>query len=563
MTKYEKTIVYVLLPLLIAVIVVICLMCAVPPVSRDALTHHLAVPKIWIRQGGMVELPSIAFSYYPMNLDLLFVVPLYFGNDILPKYIHFLFALGTAGLIFNYLRNRLGAGYGLLGALFFLTVPIIVKLSISAYVDLGLIFFSAAALFSLLKWVEKKNAFRYLLLASACCGMALGTKYNGLISLLLFSFMTPVLYLRGGHREGSDRASLKCQLKALGAGLVFVSVSLMFFSPWMVRNYLLTENPVYPLYNNRFNPQPPADSDGHGKAIGSADSGGEQKDSGPWSHFAVRKYVHGETFWQTATIPLRVFFEGRDDDPKYFDGQLTPFLLLLAVVALFPGYPDASNTRIEINVLAAYAFLYLVLVFFQIDMRIRWISPIVPPMVVLSVYGVHRLQNIIQTKTVGKFFARTGVVALSAAILLVNASYMASLYQKVDPVPYLTGKIDRDTYIRKFRPEYEVIRFANHTLPDSTVILALFLGNRRYYFEHKVMMEPVVLKDALAASNTAGQVSAHLHEIGVRSIIIRDDLFDFWRQNSLDPKAQRLLTAFMSSQAKELRSYGGYRLFAF
>ncbi|HBZ54809.1 MAG TPA: hypothetical protein DEO88_05340, partial [Syntrophobacteraceae bacterium] len=49
----------------------ILLLAAVPPVDRDALTHHLAVPKLYLQQGGMVEIPWVPFSYYPMNLDLL------------------------------------------------------------------------------------------------------------------------------------------------------------------------------------------------------------------------------------------------------------------------------------------------------------------------------------------------------------------------------------------------------------------------------------------------------------------------------------------------------------
>ena len=82
-----------------ALIVSVFFMGSVPPVSRDALTHHLAVPKLWIEKGGLVEIPSIPFSYYPMNLDLLYAIPLYFGNDIITKYIHFSFALFTAFLI--------------------------------------------------------------------------------------------------------------------------------------------------------------------------------------------------------------------------------------------------------------------------------------------------------------------------------------------------------------------------------------------------------------------------------------------------------------------------------
>ena len=117
-----------LIAALALLIVAIVILSWVPPVSRDALTHHIAVPKLYLQHGGIYEIPSIVFSYYPMNLDLLYMIPLYFGNDIAPKYIHFLFALLTAVLIFYYLQKRLGSQWGLFGALFFLSLPLIVKL---------------------------------------------------------------------------------------------------------------------------------------------------------------------------------------------------------------------------------------------------------------------------------------------------------------------------------------------------------------------------------------------------------------------------------------------------
>jgi hypothetical protein len=100
--RLEILIAGVLLVLVLSVLV----LSAVPPVSRDALTHHLAVPKLWLKSGSMSEIPAVVFSYYPMNLDLLYLIPLYFGNDIIPKYIHFAFALLTAGLIFAFLKDR-------------------------------------------------------------------------------------------------------------------------------------------------------------------------------------------------------------------------------------------------------------------------------------------------------------------------------------------------------------------------------------------------------------------------------------------------------------------------
>ena len=88
--NFLQTALVVLLSVLICCIIILSL---VPPVSKDALTHHLAVPKLYLKHGGIYEIPDILFSYYPMNLELLYMIPLYFDNDIVPKFIHFSFAL--------------------------------------------------------------------------------------------------------------------------------------------------------------------------------------------------------------------------------------------------------------------------------------------------------------------------------------------------------------------------------------------------------------------------------------------------------------------------------------
>jgi hypothetical protein len=102
--------------LLFALIASIIVLSLVPPVAKDELVHHLAVPKLYLKHGKMYEIPFMPFSYYPMSLQLLYLIPLYFGNDIIPKFIHFSFALLTAYLIFIYLRRRLDSSYALLGA---------------------------------------------------------------------------------------------------------------------------------------------------------------------------------------------------------------------------------------------------------------------------------------------------------------------------------------------------------------------------------------------------------------------------------------------------------------
>ncbi|MCX5882937.1 MAG: glycosyltransferase family 39 protein, partial [Deltaproteobacteria bacterium] len=223
--------------LILSIVISIGILGSVPPVDRDSLTHHLYVPKLYLKHGGIYEIPAVEFSYYPMNLELLYTAALYFCNDIFPKYIHFAFALLTAWLIFRYLKHRLNTLFALYGVLLFLFIPIIVKLSVTAYVDLGLIFFSMFSIIYLQKWIENDFQLKYLVISAIGCGMGLGTKYNGLITLFLLTLFVPFSYARLSS-GGKNRF-----LRSLGYCAVYLSVSLIVFSPWMIRNIVWKQNP--------------------------------------------------------------------------------------------------------------------------------------------------------------------------------------------------------------------------------------------------------------------------------------------------------------------------------
>ena len=413
--------------LLALLIVSIVILAYVPPVSRDALTHHLAVPKLYLQHGGIYEIPSIEFSYYPMNLDLLYIAPLYFQNDIVPKFIHFIFALLTAWLLYSYLAKRLDRWWALTGALFFLSLPIIVKLSISVYVDLGLVFFSTAALFSLFKWIENRFQVKFLILSAICCGLALGTKYNGLIVLYLLTLFIPFVFIsesKKNLRDSAEKSTLiKIQLKAVGSGALFFMFALLVFSPWMVRNYVWKANPVYPLYNNVFNRKIPASpgprTDRRLLGTTSDPQKPTQTKSTNWSPFAIRKVIYGESWWEIALIPVRIFFQGQDDDPRYFDGKLNPFLFLLPFFIFFQINGNPSVWRTEKKILAYFSIFFVLYAFSQSSIRIRYIAPIIPPLVILAIFGFHNIASALTNRweNLPDWFSKGCILLILGALL--------------------------------------------------------------------------------------------------------------------------------------------------
>ena len=138
--------------LLSCTVISIIILAAVPPVSKDALTHQLAVPKLYLNDGGIHEI-----------LHGFFLLPHESGSALFNYFvlrkrhcsqIHSFLFRSAHGLTHSRLfEASTQSGLCLFWGSFFLSIPIIVKLSITVYVDLGPIFFSTANLLALLKWI--------------------------------------------------------------------------------------------------------------------------------------------------------------------------------------------------------------------------------------------------------------------------------------------------------------------------------------------------------------------------------------------------------------------------
>jgi len=532
--------------LLIVLIFVIGLLCAVPPISKDALIHHLAVPKLYLNHGGMYEIPSMVYSYYPMNLQMLYMAALYLGSDIAPKFIHFSFALLTAWLVFGYLKQRLSAFYGLIGAVFFLSIPVIVKLSITAYIDLGLIFFSTASILLIFKWVESGFRPRHLILSAVFCGIAMGTKYNGLVVCCILTLFVPFVYSR------FNRNRRFAGLKAVRNGAVFLAIALLLFSPWAIRNWHWTGNPIYPLYSGFFsqarttiqkitNPSiqlAPTAAENSSKAT-------EYKESGPIDY---RSVIYQETPYEIALLPIRVFFQGRDGDPKYFGGKLNPFLLILPFFAFWRIERFNPMYRWEIKALAWFSALFFLIALFTTVMRIRYIAPIIPPLVILSVFGVHNIRESIQA--ISDRWKKLTVVACLGGVVIAclayNAAYLTNQYRYVQPIDYLSGNVSRHEYIAKYRFEYPAMRYVNENLPFEAKILFFFLGKRGYYCDREYVPESQTsLFRFIQSRKTPEDILNAYKAMKATHLLVQKDFFAKWANELFNADQRRILQDFM------------------
>jgi hypothetical protein len=281
-------------------------------------------------------------------------------------------------------------------------------------------------------------------------------------------------------------------------------------------------------------------------------------------HFSVRRLIYQEKWWETALIPIRVFFQGKDDDPKRFDGRLNPLLFILPFLLLLrPKNGSAEDPPHEIKIWLFFSVLTLCYVFFSTDMRIRYIGPIIPWLVILSVFGIHRLVTTVKSYGSGALekLAMGAATAAAALFLVLNASYVVTLFGKIQPMGYLSGSVSRDAYIEKHLPEYPVVQYGNAFLPQNARVMALFLGNRRYYSDRDMFFGINFFKKRVKNAQGPGDILQALQGKGVTHVLVGRNLFEWWAGKNFDQAEAQHIAAFFQNHMTILFSKNNYTLY--
>jgi hypothetical protein len=506
----------------------------IPPISRDALIHHLAVPKLWLKHGGIYEIPWANYAYYPMNIDLLYVLCLYFKKDIAPKFIHLAFGLGTGLIIYLYLKPKYSRNWGLLGAVIFITTPIVVWLSTTAYVDLGMTFFITASVMSFIRWRDDdyKNI-KWLLLSGLAMGIAVGSKYNALIAAFILNMILMLSVVWDKHK----------QTAALWYGILFFVITAFTASPWYLKNYLQTGNPFYPLFGGFFKSL-------HYHPIVEATSRQTIEKSQQISFFKMREVMYGESFWETLLIPIRMFFQGKDNSYQYFQGALNPVLIIFSpFIFLNKRYGKDKFCFLIFTV------FFIAMAFFLTAKQVRYILPVLPFLAVLAVMEIKNILDYLGEKPrlsslrLGaqiKSMARIFVLASVAVLLIFNFIYLKNRIETINPFPYVLGKETREDFLKHHLLHYDAVEYINRFLPDDAVVFTMFLGRRGYYLNRNYKNEPSfgmnTLRQMVNNSDNENRFKKYVRSMGVTHILMRVDLVNnFLKDNFSRDNIKRFL----------------------
>ena len=241
-------------------VVFILLGATLPPWEFDVSEYHLQVPKEWFQQGRIDFLPHNAYGNMPMGAELHAVLGMalmpgslsWWWGALVGKVVLAVYALLTVLALIAAGRRFASTEAGILAALAFVTTPWVAYVSMAGLVEIVWGCYLTLALYAALLWsgvqvllgnpaegrpagaprLRAKGRLAHLLLAGAMAGIAAACKYP---ALLLVIVPLAVWVLCSQRRIAWKPFAL------------FLAAASVFVGPWLIKNWLLAENPVYPL----------------------------------------------------------------------------------------------------------------------------------------------------------------------------------------------------------------------------------------------------------------------------------------------------------------------------
>jgi hypothetical protein len=314
-------------------------------------------------------------------------------------------------------------------------------------------------------------------------------------------------------------------------------LTLLPFLPWLAKNWVLTGNPFFPLLGHWF--------------AGNLSAAGGIASFGGIGIFQKRELLFNESVWQIIGLPIRVFFSGQDDNPQFFDGVLTPVLIVFLPWAFKGKWIE------EKEFIAGFALLFFLYALFLVDMRIRYILLIVPPLVILLVYGIFSLYLRIKRPIY--------LIAVLLCFMVWHGTYLWRYVQATEPFSYLLGNESRESYLLRTLPEYAAFQYINHETTPAAKIYLLFIGRRAYYCDRDYFHDsgdlPGVLLGAIREAKNPQDIEQSLRQQKITHLMMREDLLAAFLSNNLTPDQARVWNVFALNRLTPAFRDRGYSIY--
>lgn len=422
-----------------------------PETNYDALNYQIAVPRFYLEQGRIIDLPYFWHSYFARLVNMLFTLAMAIGGAGAAKLLVWIIGAALVSSVYALAKNIGGQRAGMWAAALFAATPMVVWLSTTTYVDLPLTFFLAACWLAFLRWRETR-ARGWLWACGALAGAAVGTKMNGGYALPVVG-LAVLWSLRektasgaqlGASRDISGRSFSSSLFDLAG----FATVALLAAGPWYALTWAQTGNPVFPLLNGVFR-------------------------SPMWD--PVNEMMNAGLFGVGVSPGglLRLLF-ALTYETKRFD-ELIPSGGVGAALVLLPAAFALLRARApRVWLMLAGCGVYMALWAFTFQYA-RYYIPALPLITALSVAGLAVAQ--------GRMRERISAGVLWIVLLAQGCVTAFSFgdFIAMNPVARLIGRESEDVYLERRLGPFAAVKYLNSTAPADEPVVGVGVESTRYY----------------------------------------------------------------------------------
>ena len=452
----------VVLGLAAAVLIVLAI---APPGDWDSLMYHLQVPQHFLVEGR-ISVPDDNFHVAYVGLVHMLYIPLLaVHSSSAPAILSVLFALLLGLSVFSLaVRYFDGATASLSFVLLWASTGFLL-VAITPRLDVTLALYLFLAHYALLLALRDPSHRTHFYLAAALLGLSLGIKYHALAYALALS---PLILWNARSLAQSRRDMLR--LVSL-----FALISFAAALPWLAKNAILLQAPLYPFFTERMLEPWLASLYGSAKIP-------DVIDPAVFGALSTVRLPFNLVYLFLAPGALTVEPEG-----AYWHTNV--LLLLLPLWVLF------IKER-ELNWLVIPALGYLILILLvQPATNLRYLMPAIAPLTIATSYIASRSAH----RLLSTELARALVISLTVFALIPSAQVMQHWLRKSDVLGYLTGMTAEQEYLEGGFTFYNRMTSAvNRWVPADGKIVMLFEA-RGFYFEPTVIQDNVLTNWALLA----------------------------------------------------------------
>jgi hypothetical protein len=509
-----------------------------PPTAWDSLVYHLTGPRIYLEAGGLSHDVDLPFLGFPQAGSMLFLWGQMLVGPELAQLLHLTFAVLTLVLMTE-LAKTLAPGTSWLASALILGVPSAAMLMSWAYVE-WIVMFAVLASFILIRSKESPgggrrntifNGREALILAGFFAAMAFNVKYTAVGALLGLIFV--VIFER----------------RSWSAFGIFLGVVVVSILPYLLKNAVLTGNPVYPFFFE-------------GKY---------------WDAHRAFWYARAGTgldLFELLLAPWEATVFGVEGGVVLghapYSATIGPALLALLPLAAI-GYKERHDEgkrllrSLTILCLVAFVAWLLQLALSELLVQTRLLFPILPMLLLLAAAGFEGLGKTGRAM----HLVRLTFGTLIGIMLVLNVLEVSVSIADASPARVLLGRQTESEYLADRLGEYAYVMADLNQLPEGSTVRFLW-EPRSFHCARHVRCEPDAVLDrwwhtwqhetdeAAIAETWLDEGVTHVLIFHAGSQAVRDEGFD-----PLSDEAWLGLETFIDQHLFNLSvRHGGYALYA-